>query len=59
MPQKSYFKMDNSINKMDTPYQLARAYIPFQVLSEVYGPSEALCKGTLFPKLYMPYQYEK
>lgn len=66
MPQKSYSNMDYSAKpnmdynaKMDTHFQLAHAYIPFQVLSDVYGPTEALCKGTLFPKLNMPYQYER
>lgn len=34
---------------------LARAYVPFQRLKQVYSPSEALKRGTLFPELYMPY----
>ncbi|NLY76667.1 MAG: spore coat associated protein CotJA [Tissierellia bacterium] len=34
---------------------LARAYVPFQRLNQIYSPSEALRKGTLFPELYMPY----
>lgn len=38
---------------------LARAYVPFQRLHQVYTPSEALEKGTLFPELYMPYDEEK
>ncbi|PKM50095.1 MAG: hypothetical protein CVV02_13230 [Firmicutes bacterium HGW-Firmicutes-7] len=42
---------------MEPGLQLARAYVPFQVLGEVYGPAEALCKGTLFPELYMPYHF--
>lgn len=35
--------------------QLARAYVPFQRLNQVFDPKEALMKGTLFPELYMPY----
>lgn len=34
---------------------LARAYVPFQVMDQVYSPREALKKGTLFPELYRPY----
>lgn len=34
---------------------LARAYVPFQVMGQVYSPREALKKGTLFPELYRPY----
>jgi hypothetical protein len=35
---------------------LARAYIPFQTMNQVFSPSEALKKGTLFPELYKPYE---
>lgn len=38
---------------------LARAYVPFQRLNQVYDPKEALMKGTLFPELYMPYKREE
>ncbi len=37
---------------------LARAYIPFQIMNQVFTPSEALKKGTLFPELYRPYKVE-
>ncbi|WP_082759901.1 spore coat associated protein CotJA [Abyssisolibacter fermentans] len=37
-------------------YKLARAYVPFQKLDKIYSPKQALCKGTLFPELYMPYK---
>lgn len=40
-------------------YQLARAYVPFQVMDKVYKPKEAMCKGTMFPELYMPYKEPK
>ncbi|MCF6462295.1 spore coat associated protein CotJA [Clostridium sp. Cult1] len=39
--------------------QLARAYIPFQIMNQVFSASEALKKGTLFPELYMPYKKER
>lgn len=35
--------------------QLARCYVKFQVLNQVYDQREALERGTLFPELYMPY----
>ena len=35
---------------------LARAYVPFQIMNQVYSPSEALKRGTLFPELYKPYK---
>ena len=35
---------------------LARAYVPFQIINQVYSPSEALKRGTLFPELYRPYK---
>lgn len=55
MPHKQYVNPDYSYGKMDSQFRLAHAYVPFQVLGEVYCPAEALRKGTLFPKLYMPY----
>ena len=57
MPLKQYVKPDYSYGKMDPQFKLAHAYVPFQVLGEVYCPAEALDKGTLFPKLYMPDHY--
>lgn len=35
--------------------RLARAYVPIQEFGPLFSPDEALCKGTLFPPLYMPY----
>lgn len=34
---------------------LAMAYVPFQQWGQVYDDSEALCKGTLFPELDLPF----
>lgn len=34
---------------------LAMAYVPFQQWNQVYDDSEALCKGTLFPELDLPF----
>lgn len=39
--------------------KLAHAYVPNQVMGQVFSPQEALQKGTLFPELYMPYVPEK
>lgn len=38
---------------------LARAYVPFQIMNQVFDSSEALKKGTLFPELYKPYTFRK
>jgi len=35
--------------------QLARAYVPFQEMNEIFNQCEALKRGTLFTELYMPY----
>ena len=39
--------------------KLAHAYVPYQVMNKVFSSKEALCKGTLFPELYMPYEVLK
>ena len=35
---------------------LAASYVPFQTLTTVYEPMEALAQGTLFPDLDKPFQ---
>jgi hypothetical protein len=35
--------------------ELAKAYVPFQIMNQVYTQKEALSRGTLFPELDMPY----
>lgn len=37
-------------------HSLAMAFVPFQMSSfeDVFEPDEALCKGTVFPELYLP-----
>lgn len=35
--------------------QYAYAYIKFQNTAELYSPENALCAGTVFPVLNMPY----
>jgi hypothetical protein len=45
------------INKSN--YKLARAYVPFQIMNQIYSPNEALQKGTLFPELYQPYHVDE
>lgn len=52
------FGMDNR-KYMPAGLKLAHAYVPFQVMNKVYSPREALCKGTLFPELYMPFEMKK
>jgi len=37
------------------PLQLARAYVPWQQMGQVFSPAEALARGTLFPELVSPY----
>lgn len=55
--------MDNRMYPKDEydndHYKLAHAYIPYQNMCRIYDLKEALCKGTLFPELYMPYKYDR
>ncbi|MDF9408924.1 spore coat associated protein CotJA [Pelotomaculum isophthalicicum JI] len=37
------------------PMQLARAYVPWQKMGQVFSPAEALAHGTIFPELVSPY----
>jgi len=34
---------------------LAMAYVPWQCWGETYKPAEALCRGTIFPELDLPF----
>ncbi len=34
---------------------LAMAYVPIQSWGDVYSPEKALCRGTLFPVLDLPF----
>ena len=34
---------------------LAMVYSPVQRFEDLYSPEEALCKGTLFKQLYLPF----
>ena len=36
--------------------ELARAYIPFQQMGNIFPLKEGLIKGTIFPELYRPYE---
>lgn len=40
----------------DCRLPLAIAYVPRQHFGEVYPYREALCKGTLFPELDLPFE---
>ena len=35
---------------------LAMAYVPIQCWGDTYTPSRALCRGTLFPQLDLPFR---
>ena len=37
------------------PLPLAMAYVPVQTWGETYLPEKALCRGTLFPVLDLPF----
>ena len=40
---------------IDSEYPLAMAYVPWQTWGETYAAETALCKGTLFPELDLPF----
>lgn len=44
---------------MGPEFELATAYVPYQVMCKVYEPMKGLMKGTIFPELYRPYVREK
>ena len=46
----------NAVNLKQPMYATAVVY--YQRKNEdMYEPAEALCKGTIYPSLYMPYTY--
>ena len=57
--KKEYMILDDRYGRNDFELRLAQAYIPSQILGEIYSPREALCNGTLFPELFMPYQIRR
>lgn len=38
--------------------KLARAYVPFQYMCELFSPVETLINGTAFPELFSPFDVE-
>ena len=44
---------------MPKEFELATAYVPYQVMCKIYEPAKALTKGTIFPELYRPYVKHK
>lgn len=50
---------DFNIPVMPKEFELATAYVPYQVMSKIYEPMKGLMKGTIFPELYRPYVKEK
>lgn len=48
--------MMSSVRRIiDCEYPLAMAYVPWQRWNEVYPIEKALCMGTLFPELSLPF----
>lgn len=41
------------MNQTETPC-VGYAFVPRQILEQVFEPDEALMRGTLFPELYLP-----
>ena len=39
--------------------RLAFAYVPFQEYKNIYSPDKALCSGTIFKDLNIPFEYYK
>ncbi len=39
--------------------RLAQAYVPFQNFEALYTPQQALCAGTVFEQLDMPYKKKR
>ncbi|MDF2839565.1 MAG: hypothetical protein K0Q99_336 [Clostridia bacterium] len=44
---------------MPKEFELATAYVPYQVMQKIFEPKKALMKGTIFPELYRPYVKQK
>lgn len=44
---------------MPKEFELATAYVPYQVMCKIYEPMKSLMKGTIFPELYKPYVKQK
>ncbi len=47
------------IPAMGPEFELAKAYVPYQVMQKVYEPAKGLMRGTIFPELYKPYVPQK
>lgn len=45
----------NEMSSFPTDFSLAMAYVPFQQWSQTYSADKALCAGTLFPCLDLPF----
>ncbi|MDR7871495.1 MAG: spore coat associated protein CotJA [Tissierellaceae bacterium] len=46
---------EDNRNSSNCGRELARCYVPIQVMNTVYDSREALRRGTLFPELLRPY----
>jgi hypothetical protein len=56
-PQERPVPVMSGVFPEKTP--LAMAYVPYQVFDKVYEADEAICRGTLFPELDLPFECEE
>lgn len=47
--------MNRTRRIIDSEYPIAMAYVPWQRWGETYDAEKALCRGTLFPALDLPF----
>lgn len=47
---------NGSTSRFPAETPLAMAYVPFQQWGEIYDEDKALCQGTLFPELDLPFK---
>ncbi len=62
IPQMSYgnyLDIEESHNKSIEDMPIAMAYVPFQQWRNIYEPSEALQRGTIFKELDLPFNCAK
>ena len=68
-PHMSAERSDHMLENMTAPaapqgvfparLSLAMGYVPYQTWEEPMAPKDALCAGTAFPSLVMPFMMEK
>ena len=48
-------RTEKAIGIIDSEYPIAMTYVPWQRWGETYDAEKALCRGTLFPALDLPF----